>query len=169
MRPQGIEIRECGSADLPEMFAVINEAARVYRTILDPGHYHEPYMSMDELAGEAARVRFYAAVDAGGAILGVMGLERVKDVALIRHGYVRPDNQRRGIGSALLRHLEALAGAVPRIIIGTYRDNAWAQAHLVKHGYSVAPDSDGVLELYYDIPPLQRTTSIAYEKRLPRP
>lgn len=166
MRPQGIEIRERTSADLPEVFAVINEAAKVYRTILGPGHYHEPYMSMDELVREAARVRFYAAVDPGGAILGVMGLERVKDVALIRHGYVRPDNQRRGIGSALLRHLEVLAGSVPRIIVGTYRENTWAQAHLAKHGYSVAPDSDRVLELYYDIPPNQRATSVAYEKRL---
>ena len=76
-------------------------------------------MSREEFEKETGRIRFYVAEDATGEVVGVMGLEHLKDVALIRHGYIRPDHQRQGVGEALLLHLEGLAGTAPRIIIGT--------------------------------------------------
>ena len=122
-------------------------------------------MSREEFEEESGRVRFYVAEDATGVVVGVMGLEHVKDVALIRHGYIRPDRQRQGVGEGLLLHLEGLAGTASRIIIGTYRDNRTAQAHLLKHGYRQVADSDAVLRDYYEIPEAQRRGSLAFEKR----
>jgi len=162
-----VSIRPCTPRDLEAALAVINTAARSYRAFLPPEAYHEPLMSREEFEKETGRVRFYVAEDATGEVVGVMGLEHLKDVALIRHGYIRPDHQRQGVGEALLLHLEGLAGTAPRIIIGTYRGNRAAQAHLLKHGYRQVADSDAVLLAYYQIPDAQRAGSLAFEKKLP--
>ncbi len=159
-----VSIRPCTPRDLDAALAVINAAAKSYRSFLPPEEYHEPLMSREELEGETERVRFYVAEDATGEVVGVMGLEQVKDVALIRHGYIQPDHQRQGVGEALLLHLEGLAGTASRIIIGTYRGNRTAQAHLLKHGYRPVADSDAVLREYYEIPDAQRRGSLAFEK-----
>lgn len=159
-----VAIRRCEALDLPAALGVINAAARSYRTFLPPEHYHEPLMTPEELRREAARMEVYMAVGRDGEVVGVMGLERVGDVALIRHGYVRPDRQRQGIGEALLAHLEGLVEPGIRILVGTYRGNAAAQAHLEKHGYRRVEESDRVLRAYYEIPDTQRQSSIAFEK-----
>lgn len=83
-----IPIRECGQGDLSAVLGVINEAARWYREIVPPHEYHEPEMTREELQEEAKRIRFFGAFTEEGRIIGVMGLEYVQDVALIRHGYV---------------------------------------------------------------------------------
>ncbi|MEK7221041.1 MAG: hypothetical protein AAB253_07575, partial [candidate division NC10 bacterium] len=70
-------------------------------------------------------------------------------------------------GEALLDHLERGAGAATKILIGTYRGNAAAQAHLRKHGFRPVADSDAVLRAYYQIPEAQRRGSIAFEKKAP--
>ena len=157
-------IRSCESADLPAALSVINAAARSYRAFLPPEHYHEPLMTPGDFRREAGRMRFFLAVDSDGAVVGVMGLERVSDVALIRHGYVRPDRQRQGVGEALLAHLEGLVPAGTRIYIGTYRENRVARGHLAKHGYREVADSDSILRAYYEIPEAQRWGSIALDK-----
>jgi GNAT superfamily N-acetyltransferase len=159
-----VAIRAYEPPDLPVALGVINAAARSYRAFLPPEHYHDPLMTPEDLRREAARVRFYVAVDPKGEVVGVMGLERVGDVALIRHGYVRPDRQRQGIGEALLAHLEGLVPAGTRIYIGTYRENRVARGHLAKHGYREVADSDSILRTYYEIPEAQRRGSIAFEK-----
>jgi GNAT superfamily N-acetyltransferase len=159
-----VAIRQYEPFDLPAALGVINAAAGSYRAFLPPEHYHEPLMTPEEFQGEAARMELYMAVDREGEVVGVMGLERVRDVALIRHGYVRPDRQRQGIGEALLGHLEGLVEPGTRILVGTYRGNAAAQAHLEKHGYRRVDDSDAVLRTYYEIPETQRRDSIAFEK-----
>jgi GNAT superfamily N-acetyltransferase len=157
-------IRPYAPPDLTAALGVVNSAAASYRSFLPPEEYHEPLMTREEFQREAGRMQLYVAEDACGEIVGVMGLEHVGEAALIRHGYVRPDHQRRGIGEALLAHLEGMAGPGRRIIIGTYRGNVAAQAHLAKHGYRGVEDSDAVLRTYYDIPEAQRQGSIAFEK-----
>lgn len=159
-----VVIRSYESADLPAALSVINAAARSYRAFLPPEHYHEPLMTPEDFRREAERMRFFVAVDPDGAVVGVMGLERVSDVALIRHGYVRPDRQRQGIGEALLAHLEGQVPAGTRIYIGTYRENTVARGHLAKYGYREVVDSDSILLAYYEIPEAQRRASIAFEK-----
>jgi GNAT superfamily N-acetyltransferase len=159
-----ILVRPFEPGDLTAVMGVINAAAMSYRTFLSPEEYHEPLMTREEFQREAARIQFFVAEDANGEVVGVMGLERVQDIALIRHGYVRPDRQRQGIGAKLLTHLEEMAGTVSRILIGTYRGNLAAQAHLAKHGYRPVADGDAVLRAYYEIPEAQRRGSIAFEK-----
>src|SRR3954466_14123255 len=99
-------IRRSGEADSAAMLAIINDAARAYRGVIPGDRWHEPYMPADELAAEiAAGVAFWGYEDDGGALVGVMGIQPVGDVELIRHAYTAPAGQRRGVGSALLEHL----------------------------------------------------------------
>lgn len=165
--PGSFAVRPYTASDLPAALEVINGAAKSYRAFLPPEEYHEPLMTREEFLREAGRVQFSVAENTSGEVVGVMGLEHVQDVALIRHGYVRSDCQRQGIGEMLLDHLERRVGTVSRILIGTYRANLAAQAHLRKHGYRPVADSDTVLRRYYAIPEAQRRGSIAFEKKVP--
>lgn len=141
---------------------VINLAAQWYREFLPPGEYHSPEMTPVQWDAEAVRMAWYGAF-ADARLVAVMGLERKHDAALIRHGYVLPEWQRRGTGSALLAHLEQQAGPV-RIIIGTYAGNYRARALLEKSGYVRSPDSEALLRRYYAIPEERLRTSVTYEK-----
>src|ERR1043165_9758829 len=78
-------IRTCTLDALPEMDAIINDAARAYRGHVPDDCLHDPYMPREELIAEiGAGVRF-SGWDEDGRLLGVMGIQDVLDVALIRH------------------------------------------------------------------------------------
>src|SRR5205823_2118903 len=110
-------IRRCTDADFTTMEAIVNAAAESYRGVIPADCWHEPYMSASQLESEiAAGVSFWA-YEADGAVIGVMGFQSVRDVDLIRHAYVLPGNQHRGVGSALLTHLRSLT--TRRILVGT--------------------------------------------------
>ena len=90
-----------------EILAIVNAAAEAYRGVIPPDRWHEPYMSAEELDREiSAGVAFWG-VEAEGALAGVMGIQPVRDVDLIRHAYVRPGLQGGGIGRLLLEDLTA--------------------------------------------------------------
>ena len=95
-----------------------------------------------------------------------MGLEYVRDVALLRHAYVLPEMQRQGVGSHLLYHLEAQVQGVRRILVGTYAGNYKARHALDKAGYHLSADSEAVLRTYYGIPEDRLRSSVTYEKLL---
>ena len=164
--PEAYAIRRLTAADREAALDVINEAARWYREFLPPTEYHEPEMTADEWDHEARRLTWYG-VFVGGTLAGVGGLERVQDVALLRHGYVLPASQRAGLGARLVEHLEREARGVARIIVGTYRDNYKARRSLEKAGYRPSPDPEKVLRTYYSIPEARLRSSITYEKTLP--
>src|SRR5262245_43270283 len=97
-------IRRCTDDDVTVMDEIINEAAVAYRGVIPADCWHEPYMKRSELLSEiAAGVEFWGWED--GALVGVMGLQKVRDVTLIRHAYVRPFHQGKGVGGALLTEL----------------------------------------------------------------
>jgi RimJ/RimL family protein N-acetyltransferase len=150
------------AADREDALRVINRAAQWYREFLPPGDYHSPEMTVAQWDAEASRMAWYGAFEAD-ELIGVMGLERKPDAALVRHGYVLPEWQRRGAGGALLAHLERAAGPV-RIIVGTYAANHKARAVLEKSGYTLSPDSEAVLRRYYAIPDDRLRASVTYEK-----
>jgi len=130
-------IRASSGADITVVRDVINEAAEVYRGVIPPDCWHDPYMSEDSLATEiAAGVRF-SVWDEGGEILGVMGLQHVRDVTLIRHAYVRSGSQGRGIGSALLSALTSQTAS--RLYVGTWADARWAVRFYERHGFELVP------------------------------
>jgi len=160
-------IRALTPADRAAALAVINEAARWYREFLPVEEYHEPEMTAETFDGEARRLSWYGAF-AAGRLTGVMGLEYVGDVALLRHAYVLPDAQRRGLGSHLLDHLEREVRGVDRIVVGTYAGNYKARRALEKAGYHLSADCQAVLRAYYSIPDDRRRTSVTYEKTVGR-
>jgi N-acetylglutamate synthase-like GNAT family acetyltransferase len=76
---------------------------RAYQGHIPDDCYHEPYMSREEVLCEMKNVTFFGWQDQE-KLLGVIGLQPVKDVTLIRHAYVLPGCQRAGIGRSLLGH-----------------------------------------------------------------
>jgi len=156
-------IRMLGPADAAHALGVINSAAQWYREFLPADKHHGEEMSAQAFEAEARRMTWYGAF-LDQALVAVMGLERVEDVALVRHGYVLPALQRSGLGSALLAHLEREAGAVARIIVGTYAANFKARASLEKAGYLLSADSQAVLRRYFNVPADRASDSVTYEK-----
>jgi len=153
-------IRRCTDDDIPTMCRIINAAAEAYRDVIPADRWHEPYMPEDELRSEiAADVAFWGCEE-NGELLGVMGIQDVGDVTLVRHAYVRPDAQRRGIGGRLLAHLRALTDAP--VLIGTWAAAGWAVRFYRKHGFRlVTPEEkDRLLGKYWNIPARQVETSV---------
>jgi GNAT superfamily N-acetyltransferase len=151
-------IRNCLPADIGRIYFIINEAARVYESVIPADRYHQPYMPMDELEQEMKRMTFIG-WEVDNNLIGVMGLEPVKDVTLIRHAYILPEWQQQGIGSRLLNHLETMV-ATSRLLVGTWADADWAIDFYKKHGFILLPDKDELLKTYWDIPKRQIETSV---------
>ena len=160
-----VSIRVLTAADTGVALSVINEAARWYREFLPPEDYHQPEMTEASYAAESARMTWYGAFR-DTTLLGVMALEYVKDVALLRHAYVLPGHEREGLGSTLLEHLEGQVRGVRRIIIGTYVGNYKARGALEKAGYRPSSDPERILRAYYAVPEDRLRTSLTYEKTL---
>ncbi|HET9581135.1 MAG TPA: GNAT family N-acetyltransferase [Usitatibacter sp.] len=153
-------IRQCADADVPAIEAIVNEAAEAYRGIIPADRWHEPYMPRAELEGEiAAGVDFWG-FEESGRLVGVMGLQAVRDVTLIRHAYVLPGRQGEGIGSALIDHL--LARTETRLLVGTWAAAQWAIRFYERHGFRLvsAAEKDRLLDAYWTIPDRQRETSV---------
>jgi GNAT superfamily N-acetyltransferase len=155
-----MEIRRSTPADVPAIFAIVNDAAQAYRGVIPADRWREPYMPVHELEAEiAAGVQFWVAEE-GGRILGVMGIQDKGDVALVRHAYTASAAQRKGVGSALLRHVEALNGKP--VLIGTWADAKSAIDFYLRNGYTVVSlaDKERLLRKYWSIPARQIETSV---------
>ncbi len=172
-----IKIRTLTLADQDAAVAVINTAAQWYQEFLPVAEYHDPEMTPAQWQAEARRLMWYGAFQAEvpvDVLLGVMGLEYVKDVALLRHAYILPEQQRHGVGSRLREYLEnQIRGVgrrgVERIIVGTYTGNYKARAALQGAGYRLCADSEAVLRAYYAIPKDRLQSSVTYEKVIEEP
>ena len=151
-------IRICRPADTERLYYIINEAARAYEGHIPADCYHQPYMPLEELKGDMARLTFYG-WEEDGVMVGVMGIERISDVTLIRHTYVLPQWQRQGIAGKLLAYLKATV-TTHRLLVGTWATADWAISFYEKHGFSMMPDKDELLATYWDIPHRQIETSV---------
>jgi GNAT superfamily N-acetyltransferase len=153
-------VRPCRDDDRNAIFSIINAAAEAYRGLIPPDLWHDPYMPKAELDEEiASRVIFWG-YEQDFALIGVMGLQSVGDVDLIRHAYVLPGNQRRGIGSALLSHLRR--SSTRRMLVGTWAAANWAIHFYRRHGFQlVSPAQKNTpLRTYWDIADRQIETSV---------
>ena len=153
-------IRPCRDDERDAIFAIVNAAAEAYRGVIPPDRWHEPYMPMKELDAEiAAGVEFWGYED-DGELLGIMGIQPVRDVNLIRHAYVVPESQGRGIGSALLEHL--LGVATRPMLVGTWTAAEWAIRFYERHGFEYVGTerTAELLREYWDIPERQIETSV---------
>ena len=156
-------IRKCTAGDLDAIEVIINEAAQAYRGVIPDDCWHEPYMSRAELLHELGAGVSFSGWELGGTLVGVMGLQPVGDVTLIRHAYVRRAHQGQRIGGKLL---EALRDDTQgRLLVGTWADASWAIRFYEHHGFRrVSPDEkDRLLDTYWTIPPRQREVSVVLE------
>ena len=151
-------IRELSAKDTDVVYQVINEAAGAYHGVIPDDCWHEPYMPVEELHHEMESMTFFGWEDEG-KLVGVMGFQPVKDATLIRHAYVLPAYQRRGIGTGLLEHLKQLT-STRRLLVGTWAAAGWAIDFYRKHGFELLSDKDELLTTYWDIPPRQIETSV---------
>jgi len=157
-------IRPCAPADFDAMFDVINDAAVAYRGIIAGDCWKEPYMPREELAHEiGAGVKFWGFFE-GDRLLGVMGLQDVQDVALVRHAYTRTNTQGKGVGTALLTHV---IGQTNRpVLIGTWTAATWAIGFYERHGFRVVEPARKpvLLRKYWNIPDRQIEESVVLEQ-----
>lgn len=153
-------IRRCKENETDDIYDIINDAARAYKGVIPADRLKDPYMSMDELRHEINDGVEFWGYDQDGELVGVMGIQNVKDVTLIRHAYVRTIKRNRGIGAALLSFLRTLTSR--RILIGTWADADWAVRFYEKHGFrTVSPEEkDRLLKTYWSIPGRQVETSV---------
>ena len=151
-------IRQCRPQDTERLYFIINEAARAYEGAIPDDCYPQPYMPVSELEAELKRVTFYG-WEADGELVGIMGVEPIKDTTLIRHAYVVPRWQRQGISSRLLEYILPLVNT-RRLLVGTWADATWAIDFYEKHGFRLEPNKDELLETYWDIPRRQIETSV---------
>lgn len=117
-------------------------------------------MPMEELRAEiAAGVQFWG-IRRGGRLAGVMGLQQVGDVSLIRHAYTRTAEQGSGVGGALLEHLKRRADG--RLLIGTWKAATWAIRFYERRGFRVVSDQekDRLLRRYWTVPERQIEESV---------
>jgi GNAT superfamily N-acetyltransferase len=153
-------IRPCTDSDVPVIEAIINEAAKKYRDAIPVDCWHEPYMSRVELVSEIAAGVAFSVWDKSGEIAGVMGIQPVFDVTLIRHAYVRPSRQGQGIGTALLNALRRQA--LTPLLVGTWANATWAIRFYERNGFTLVSNSerDDLLRRYWTVSQRQRDVSV---------
>jgi GNAT superfamily N-acetyltransferase len=155
-----VDIRRCRDDERESILAIVNAAAEAYRGVIPADCWHEPYMPAHDLDDEiAAGVAFWG-VERDGALVGVMGVQPVRDVDLIRHAYVLPEHQRRGVGAVLLGHLRGLS--TRRMLIGTWAAAGWAVRFYHRHGFELVPPErkTALLKTYWTVPDRQIETSV---------
>ena len=153
-------IRPCSAADFDSIWTIVNDGARAYRDVIPPDRWKEPYMEKAELQHEMDEGVVFWALEEDGLIAGVMGIQELRDVTLIRHAYVRTTAQRGGIGGKLLSHLRGLAKKP--LLIGTWAEAKWAIGFYEKHGFKVVSreEKERLLRKYWNIPARQIETSV---------
>jgi GNAT superfamily N-acetyltransferase len=160
-------IRPCRDDERDAILAIVNAAAEAYRGVIPADRWHEPYMPAEELDGEiAAGVVFWGYEDEAGGLVGIMGIQQVDDVDLIRHAYVAPERQRGGVGAALLEHLAA--HATGRMLVGTWATAEWAIRFYRRNGFELLPREEGaaLLRRYWTIPERQIETSVVLARQV---
>jgi len=153
-------IRPCEKRELELIYEIINDGAHAYKGKIPNDRWREPYMSLNELQHEIAQGVAFWGYEETGMLAGVMGVQPVQDVTLIRHSYVRTGGQRRGIGARLLFHLRTLTPGP--VLIGTWADALWAIRFYEKHGFRMVDpqQKDELLRRYWSIPERQMETSV---------
>lgn len=153
-------IRQCEDRDFETIWDIVNDGARAYKGVIPEDLCEEPYMPRSELRHEMGEGVVFWGFEQDEGLVGVMGIQQVQDVTLIRHAYVRTNHQKRGIGAQLLTHLRKLTSSP--LLIGTWTNAVWAIRFYETHGFQVvrAEQKDVLLKRYWTIPERQIETSV---------
>lgn len=153
-------IRRCDEKDFDTILDVINDSAQCYRGVIDPDCWNDPYMSADYLRHEIDNgVRFWS-FERDEVIIGVMGVQDVMDVTLVRHVYVKSASRNSGAGSALLERIREMTDKP--ILMGAYKAAVWALDFYEKHGFKLidGEEKNRLLKKYWSLPDTQIETSV---------
>lgn len=153
-------IRSCTPNDFEAILSIINDAAVAYKGVIPADRWNEPYMTREYLQHEVeAGVAFWG-YEENGELIGVMGIQDVQDVTLIRHAYVRTSERNHGIGGKLLTYL--LTMIARPALVGTWAAAEWAIRFYEKHGFTLVPweEKERLLRKYWSIPERQTETSV---------
>lgn len=153
-------ILQCNSIDFKGIYEVINDASRVYKGFIPADCWKEPYMSKNELRHEMDEGIVFWGYKENGELIGVMGIQHVQDITLIRHAYVRTFKQNQGIGGGLLSFLRKQTNRP--ILIGTWAAANWAIRFYEKYGFRLvsSKDKDELLRRYWAVPKRQIENSV---------
>jgi len=153
-------IRLCKNSEFEMIYEIINDAAQVYKGIIPEDRWKDPYMSRQELQCEMDDGVVFWGYEEDGKLVGMTGIQRIQDVTLIRHAYVRTVKRNQGIGGELLSHLRDLT--TQPLLIGTWADATWAIRFYEKHGFKLVSyeDKERLLRKYWSIPTRQIETSV---------
>jgi len=158
-------ISEYKKSDISKILHVINDASLKYKGVIPDNCWHEPYMSEQELIDEFSDgIRMFG-FRHNNKLIGIIGVQRVKDVTLIRHAYTLTSYQGKGVGGALLEYL-LKKNQDSRLLVGTWRDAAWAIRFYEKFGFILHSKEQTtlLLEKYWKIPSKQIQNSVVLEK-----
>lgn len=153
-------IRPCRDDEFETVYEIVNDAAEAYRSAIPADRWKEPYMPREELRHEMDAGVVFWGYEEDGRLLGLMGVQDLGEVTLIRHAYVRTTERRKGLGGKLLQtHLEKIETPT---LIGTWAAATWAVRFYEKHGFRlVTPaEKDRLLRRYWTIPERQVATSV---------
>jgi GNAT superfamily N-acetyltransferase len=165
MNPSMKKIRPCDRGDVPSIFEIINQSALAYKGVIPADRWHEPYMPLAELEEEIAKgVRFFGSC-LEDRLVGVIGIQEVMDVTLIRHAYVRTEYRGHGVGRALLEAMNELSTR-PKLI-GAWKAATWAIRFYEKNGFVVVGDEEKnrLLRTYWTVPDRQIEESVVLADR----
>ncbi|HAK59805.1 MAG TPA: GNAT family N-acetyltransferase [Nitrospiraceae bacterium] len=153
-------VRQCDNADFDALYSIINDAAEAYCGVIPRDCWKEPYMSREYLRREMDNGVVFWGVEDNGQLVGVMGIQDVQDVTLIRHAYVRTSLRNRGFGGRLITYL--YEKTTRPVLVGTWAAAAWAVRFYEKHGFRLVSreEKDRVLRQYWSIPDRQVETSV---------
>ncbi len=153
-------IRPCHDGDFQTLLRIINSAAAVYRGAIPDDCWHEPYMPAPHLRDEITSGVSFVGAEIDGALAGVMGIQRVRNVELIRHAYVLPEYQGHGVGGALMAHLKSQASR--QFLVGTWSAATWAIRFYERHEFRLVTESckAALLQTYWSISERQIETSV---------
>ncbi|HEX5782312.1 MAG TPA: GNAT family N-acetyltransferase [Solirubrobacteraceae bacterium] len=158
-------LRRCTDDERADILEIVNAGAAAYRGVIPADRWHEPYMDAAQLEREISDGVVFWGVDEQDELAGVMGIQAVRDVDLIRHAYVRPEHQGRGIGRVLLEHL--VARAERPLLVGTWAAAEWAIRFYERNGFQTVGEAEKnrLLRAYWSIPERQVETSVVLAHR----
>ena len=158
-------ISEYTKRDTSKILHIINDASLRYKGVIPNNCWNEPYMSKKELTDEFCNgIRMFG-YHYYNKLIGVIGVQEVKDVILIRHAYTLTSYQGKGIGSMLLENL-LKKNQNSRLLVGTWKNAEWAIRFYEKFGFILHAKEQSTLLLkkYWKIPSKQIKNSVVLER-----
>ncbi len=158
-------IAEYTNKELSSILFVINDAAKKYKGVIPDDCWNDPYMSEQELVNEfSAGVRMYG-YNQNNKLVGVMGIQKLTNVTLIRHAYTLTAYQGRGVGKSLLNFLFEI-NQNNLLLVGTWQDATWAIRFYEKFGFVLQENNkkNQLLKKYWNISSKQIKNSVVLKK-----